>query len=556
MDDLYYFPPPLSPEAVEWKGTPIGRSNIITRTKGRTPKANKVVDRTEGLRNQLVKIALDRMKEMGDKEEVYNLDVIIHGVRVKAITNTKHLATFWKNNWYSPQEWLMVTGKDIPKEPQVIVYAFSGAKTDEAAYYSRKANTIAFFNTSYYGQLKSWVLGAVGRILAEEYGIHSIHGACVSKGGKGVLYIAPTGTGKSTASYGIMEFPDARFHSDDWVYVRYTFKTNDNRVLSPIRIKERDGREVKGYQVYKWLEERAHEEKEAEILSRTLNDTFVNIKVKDLDLSGGVTAYAYTSEKIFYLRSNIVENFPDSAYSLLHSDFENAPDVRKEYLDQNKEMLQSIIGHIFNLKNPKIVSYFKSINNNSLGTLIARMIAFDNCRSMLDITTVFDKERVFTNPMEPVRLTHTILLKREKGDDTVAESLPLEKFMERLMIGRTPHGTKEIAYNAYRAVDDKAELEWMGALEKEADGKGVPLYNLYNEKHNIPETLYEEFELFRIMHKVTLCYDINTVLRRDPQVKTTREAVQRTMKLLCRIIDEGPGELSLDLSNYSRFIGF
>lgn len=541
MEDLYYFPPPPSPEAIEWEGTSIGRSNTITRTKGRTPKANKIVDRTEGLRDQLVKCALDHMKEMSGREEVYDQDVIIHGIRVNALTNSSHLAAFWKDNWYSPEEWVMITGKGIPEEPQVMVYAFGGVKTEEAAYYSRRTNTIAFFNTSYYGQLKSWVLGAVGRILAEEYGIHSIHGACVSKGRKGVLYIAPTGTGKSTASYGIMEFPETRFHSDDWVYVRYTFKTKDGRVLSPILIREKDGKEIKGYQVYRWLEERAQKEREAEILGRTLDNALVNIKVKDLDLSGSIAAYAYTSEKIFYLRSNLVENFPDSAYSLLHSDFENAPDVKEAYLNQNKETLKSIVEQILNLDNP-------------LETLVARMIAFDNCRSMLNITTVFDKKRVFTNPMEPVRLTHTILLKREKDNETVAESLPLEKFMERLMIGRTPQGTKEIAYNAYRAVDDKTELEWMEALEREAEEKGVALYDLYNGKKDIPETLYEEFELFRIMHKVTLCYDINTVLRRDPQVKTTREAVQRTIKLLCRIIDEEPGDLSLTLSNYNKFI--
>src|SRR5207245_848868 len=97
----------------------------------------------------------------------------------------------------------------------------------EAADYSRQNDTVIFFNTSYYGQLKSWVLGAVGRKLAVEYGIHSIHGAVVTKDGKGILYIAPTGTGKSTSTYGVMEFPGTRFHSDDWVYVRYAYRTKN-----------------------------------------------------------------------------------------------------------------------------------------------------------------------------------------------------------------------------------------------------------------------------------------------------------------------------------------
>src|SRR2546428_4818481 len=112
-------------------------------------------------------------------------------------------------------------GACSPPKPRVEVYALHGVKDQqEAAYYSREKNTIIFFNTSYYGQLKSWVLGAVGRILAAEFGIHSVHGACVERDGEGVPYIVPTGTGKSTSSYGLMNFAGTRFHSDDWVYVR------------------------------------------------------------------------------------------------------------------------------------------------------------------------------------------------------------------------------------------------------------------------------------------------------------------------------------------------
>src|SRR2546428_9312047 len=136
-------------------------------------------------------------------------------------------------NWYGPEEWQTTPGLTPPRQPQVTVYALCGvADQPEAAYYSREKSTIIFFNTSYYGQLKSWVLGAVGRILAGEYGIHSIHGACVEKAGKGVLYIAPTGTGKSTSSYGLMTYPNTRFHSDDWVYVRYTYATRHGQRVS------------------------------------------------------------------------------------------------------------------------------------------------------------------------------------------------------------------------------------------------------------------------------------------------------------------------------------
>ena len=219
---LYVFPPPPSPDAVEWPGEPIGRSNTITRTRSRTLYHDKIIDAKPGLREHLVNVAIAHIVRNAGRETTVLHDVVIHGIRVRAITNSQHLAQFWEENWYGPDEWQRVTGLTPPIEPQVVVYALGNVQDEqEAAYYSHSTNTIIFFNTSYYGQLKSWVLGAVGRILASEYGVHSIHGACVERGADGVLYIAPTGTGKSTSSYGLMTFSGTRFHSDDWVYIRY-----------------------------------------------------------------------------------------------------------------------------------------------------------------------------------------------------------------------------------------------------------------------------------------------------------------------------------------------
>jgi hypothetical protein len=221
--------------APEWPGTPIGAKNTITRQKGRTPVANKIVDATPGLFRRLLANSLEHIAT--SKQPVFSHDVLIHGLRVRAITNSEHLIGYWRDNWYSPEEWTRLTGHTPAQTPDVLVLALGRIPTEqEAAYYSRQNDTVVFFNTSYYGQLKSWVLGAVGRKLAVEYGIHSIHGAVVTKDGKGLLYIAPTGTGKSTSTYGVMEFPNTRFHSDDWVYVRYAYPTKDGRRVSPARV--------------------------------------------------------------------------------------------------------------------------------------------------------------------------------------------------------------------------------------------------------------------------------------------------------------------------------
>ena len=302
-DVLYSFPSSPTPDLTEWAGSPVGVSNTITRTKGRTAVHNKTVDATPGLLDRLLSSAHGHLNSIDGKQPVYQHDVMIHGIRVRATTNRDHLFDFWKDNWFSLNEWQRTTGQAPPGEPSVHVYAVHGVRGEqEAAYYSHDKNTIAFFNTSYYGQLKSWVLGAVGRILAAEYGIHSIHGACVEKNGKGVLYIAPTGTGKSTSSYGLMDYPKTRFHSDDWVYVRYTYQTRDGRRVFVVRAEGTDGTKARGYQVYRWIESHKNDAK-ARLQAMTLSNQVLDLALEDLDQARPLAAYAYTSEKVFYLRT-------------------------------------------------------------------------------------------------------------------------------------------------------------------------------------------------------------------------------------------------------------
>lgn len=552
MPELYSFPPPPGPDAIEWPGTPIGTDNCITRTKTRTAVHDKAVDRSEGRRDALVNAAVAHITRRAGQEPLYRHDVIIHGVRVRATTNSRHLYDYWVDNWYSPKEWKSITGLAPVRDPQVTVYALGGvADQQEAAYYSRKTSTIIFFNTAYYGQLKSWVLGAVGRVLAADYGIHSIHGACVEKDRKGVLYIAPTGTGKSTSSYGLMTYPRTRFHSDDWVYVRYTYRTAQGRRIHPMRIRRRDGSEVRGYPVFRWLETQAGAHADATVIGLDLENQEASVPITELDFSAPMEAYAYTSEKIFYLRTNLVENFPHSAMQMLRSKMENAPDVPPEFLRRHGGMLDDLVEAIRE-EGGEVTEFFAGRPHEDVKHLLARMIAFDNARAMLDIAKVLPRERVFINPMEPTRLTSVILLKRNPDDPAVAERLTLSPFMSALLVGETPDKKREIAYNAYRATDDEEEKAYIAGLEREA--RGGELFRAFERKREVPETLREEFELFRVMHRACRCYALNTTLTADPDVKDRKEAVGLTIDLIARLIDQQPEDLRLTLRDYRAFI--
>lgn len=555
--DPFTFPPALNPTAPEWPGTPIGASNTITRTKTRTAVHDKSIDRVEGRRDDLVAAAVEHIVRQAGKEPLALRDVIIHGVRVRAITNSPHLEEFWRENWYSPEEWRTMTGLTPPARAQVTVYALGGvADQQEAAYYSRRTSTIIFFNTSYYGQLKSWVLGAVGRVLAEEWGIHSVHGACVVKGGRGVLYIAPTGTGKSTSSYGLQAtYPDTRFHSDDWVYLRYTYAMRDGRRIAPLEIIPSQGEPVRGYRVFRWLE--GHHGSAGKVRGLDLSNVETAAPLGDLDLGQPIQAYAYTSEKIFYLRTNLVATFPLSAYQMLRSALENVPDVTDEFLRQRAAELDALVADVRDAAerggeySQAVEEYFRGMPRDQVRVLLARLIAFDNARAMLDVTRILPAERVVTNPMEPTPLSSVILLKRDPRDRTVLEALSLGKFMGRLLIGETPDRKREIAYNAYRAVDDEAERAALARLEAAAPfagGRPEALYEAFLSAPHIPETLAEEFELFRILHQACRCYDLNTILATDPTVRGLKEAVARTMELIAYAISlrQGPVRLTID----------
>jgi hypothetical protein len=542
--DLYTFPSAPDATSPEWPGTPIGAKNTITRTKGRTLVHDKTVDAKPGLFKRLLANAFEHIATA--KETTYSHDVVIHGLRVRAITNSEHLIGYWKDNWYGVDEWQRITGQKPAETPDVLVVALGRVPSEsEAAYYSRENDTVIFFNTSYYGQLKSWVLGAVGRKLAVEYGIHSIHGAVVTKDGKGILYIAPTGTGKSTSTYGVMEFPGTRFHSDDWVYVRYAYRTKDGKVFSPARILEGGEEVAKGYQTYAWLEN--HRSSDATVIGRGLDDREITASARELDVDHP-EAYAYTSEKVFYLRSNLVENFPQAAFDMVRSRLENAPDVTPEFMTENKATIDAVAAKLKGMTKPP----FDTMDEKTLRDTVGRFFAFENTRAMLDITTVFPKERVFTNPMEPARIHAVMLIKRNFDEDVVIERLSIDKFMARLLVGRTPAGTKEIVYNSYRAVDDKSERAWIDTIE----AKGVDkMWSEYQKAKDKPETLNEEMEMFRMLFKSAAAYDLNTVLQKDKAVTSKMEAVHNTMRVIVKALDNTKDTFRYGIEEYRELLG-
>ncbi|HLC17577.1 MAG TPA: hypothetical protein VJM57_00995 [Thermodesulfobacteriota bacterium] len=184
-------------------------SNYITEIKSRT-ESHKDVSVEE--RNELVALA---EKTLAENFETYHWNVSIHGIVIRLVTNSSHLYDFWVENWYAAPRTHSVL-------PHGLIYAVKGVEGfDPFAYYNHETRTAVFINTEYYGQCKSWALGIAADILETQHNVHSIHGSCAVLDGKGVVIIAPTGTGKSTHTWGLMQLPYGKIHSDDWIFVRY-----------------------------------------------------------------------------------------------------------------------------------------------------------------------------------------------------------------------------------------------------------------------------------------------------------------------------------------------
>ena len=138
----------------------------------------------------------------------------LNGVNIEFQGNSKHQYDFWTLNWHVAPAASLIHSR--------IISAIGVEGFEPSAYYCPETQESLFFNTEYYGQCKSWALGMAAAILETTQNTHSIHGACVDVGGKGVIIVAPTGTGKTTQAFKLMERRDGRIVGDDWVNINHT----------------------------------------------------------------------------------------------------------------------------------------------------------------------------------------------------------------------------------------------------------------------------------------------------------------------------------------------
>jgi hypothetical protein len=153
----------------------------------------------------------DRLFEVYTPRLLYTSKAEIYGCCIKILTDSEETKNKWEDNFFTANENNRSHGRLVvitePNQPFSVKY-------------DPYTKTAFLVNVDYYGWVKSLALAVAGDILEDEHHIYSVHGAAIDLDCLGVSIIAPSGTGKTTHSWGLLRIPTARLVSDDWYFVR------------------------------------------------------------------------------------------------------------------------------------------------------------------------------------------------------------------------------------------------------------------------------------------------------------------------------------------------
>ena len=141
----------------------------------------------------------------------YSSKADIFGLCVEFLTEDWEHLKMWGDNFYSMSEDIRAHAK---------IYSINDPSYGMKVLFEPLSNIAFLFNFDYYGWIKSIALGISGIILEESHDAYSVHGAVLDIDGTGVTLIAPSKTGKTTQSWGLLRNSNAHLISDDWYFVK------------------------------------------------------------------------------------------------------------------------------------------------------------------------------------------------------------------------------------------------------------------------------------------------------------------------------------------------
>jgi hypothetical protein len=141
----------------------------------------------------------------------YRQKADINGICIELFTENKDFSDMWSDNFYHMSDHVRSHGR---------IYCINDGSGLHAEY-DMSTYTMFLFDFDYYGWIKSVGLGMAGNILERGHYVYSVHGAAIDVDGKGVTLIAPSKTGKTTQSWGLLRLENSHLISDDWYFVQF-----------------------------------------------------------------------------------------------------------------------------------------------------------------------------------------------------------------------------------------------------------------------------------------------------------------------------------------------
>lgn len=155
---------------------------------------------------------MNALREKYGGQALFSSKADINGIIVELTTSDREHVDMWRDNLYMADERVRSHARIIcvndPGVPQRV-------DLDPVTF------TAVLYNFDYYGWVKSIALGLAGFILEAGFDTYSVHGAAVSVDDAGIAIIAPSKTGKTTQSWGLLRGGDSYLISDDWFFVTF-----------------------------------------------------------------------------------------------------------------------------------------------------------------------------------------------------------------------------------------------------------------------------------------------------------------------------------------------
>ncbi len=137
----------------------------------------------------------------------------MHGICVKIHSENRDIIEMWRDNFYAMADNVRSHAR---------LFCLNDDSCKMKVLYNRDTHTAFIYNFDYYGWIKSIALAIASDILEDSHKVYSVHGAALDIDGIGVTLIAPSKTGKTTQSWGLLRTDNSHLITDDWYFVKLT----------------------------------------------------------------------------------------------------------------------------------------------------------------------------------------------------------------------------------------------------------------------------------------------------------------------------------------------